>query len=211
MQPIQLFLPPCRYKPLVMKLYTSLFLLVCSLAVGFSASAQGDETLVEKFALDLSGAWGGWNLQTTSVGGNNTAVNGGFGGLEFNKTIFIGWAAYSVSDNLIGPTDGFLPYTLSYNGPLVAYTPKARSVIHPKISMQIGFGKYKVEGYSEDRFLVLQPGLGGEINVLRWFRLGANAGYRYSLNSDYESGSFLNSDGFFLEGTLKFGFSWGAN
>ncbi len=194
-----------------MKTYATLLFCLCSLAFGFSASAQSDETIVDKFKLDLSGAWGGWHLQTTNIGGNNTAVNGGFGGLEFNKTLFIGWTAYGVSDNLIGPTDNLLPYSFSYNGPIIAYTPKARSVVHPKLSMQVGFGKYDIEGFASDQFLVLQPGVGGEINVLRWFRVGASAGYRYSLNSDYPSDSFANSDGFFLEGTLKFGFSWGAN
>ena len=193
-----------------MKLYASLLVFLCTLAFGFSASAQGDETIADKFRLDLSGAWGGWNLQTTNIGGNSTAVNGGFGGLEFNKTIFIGWTAYSVSDNIIAPTDNIIPYTFSYNGPLLAYTPKARSVVHPKISMQFGFGKYEIENI-RDRFLVLQPGIGGEVNVLRWFRVGANAGYRYSLNSDFASDDFRNTDGFFLEGTLKFGFSWGSN
>lgn len=193
-----------------MKLYTSLFLLVCSLAVGFSASAQSDETLVEKFALDLSGAWGGWHTQTTDIGGNSALVNGGFGGLEFNKTVFIGWMAYRVSDNFNDNGDR-RNYKLSYNGPMVAYTPKARSVIHPKFSMQVGFGNYDVQDRARDKFLVLQPAVGGEINVLRWFRLGGQVGYRASLNSDYGSDDIANIDGFFLEGTLKFGFSWGAN
>ncbi|MFK8054538.1 MAG: hypothetical protein AB8F78_00340 [Saprospiraceae bacterium] len=194
-----------------MKLYASLFLLLSSLAFGFSASAQGDETLVDKFTLDLSGAWGGWHLQTTNIGGNNTLVNGGFGGVEFNKTVFVGWSAYGVSDNLIDDNENLVPYNYSYNGPIVAYTPRARSVVHPKISMQVGFGKYEVANNPTDRFLVLQPGIGGEVNILRWFRAGATAGYRYSLNSDYGSDSFGNTDGFFLEGTLKFGFSWGTN
>jgi hypothetical protein len=177
--------------------------------MGFSASAQGDETVAEKLRLDFSGAWGGWNLQTTNIGDNGTAVNGGFGGIEFNKELFIGWAAYSVSDNLIGPTDVPLDFKFSYNGPLVAYTPWARSVVHPKVSMQLGFGKFDIEGFSRDRFLVLQPGIGGEVNVFRWFRIGANAGYRFALNSDFDTDSFGDTDGFFLEGTLKFGFSWG--
>jgi len=132
--------------------------------------------------------------------GNNTLVNGGFGGIEFNKTVFIGWSAYGVSDNLIAENDDLIPYSYSFNGPILAYTPKARSVVHPKISMQIGFGKYDVQGFSRDRFLVLQPGIGGEVNILRWFRAGATAGYRYSLNSDYATDSFANTDGFFLEG-----------
>jgi len=178
------------------------------LFLGLNAHAQ-DETLLSKFRLDLSGAWGGWHSQLTDIGGNNTVVHGGYGGLEFNKTLFIGWSAYKNSDNLLGNQDELLGYNLSYNGPIIAYTPQARSVVHPKFQLQIGNGKLDIEGFKRDRFLVLQPAVGGEINVLRWFRLGGQAGYRFNINSDFADGSFGDTDGFFLEGTLKFGFSWG--
>jgi len=193
-----------------MKRHASLLLVLGFFAFSIGANATSDETFVDKFKLDLSGAWGGWHLQTANIGGNSALVNGGFGGLEFNKTIFVGWTAYKVSDNFASDGDT-REYSLSYNGPMIAYTPRARSVIHPKFAMQVGFGNYDVEDRALDKFLVLQPSVGGEINVLRWFRLGGQAGYRYSLNSDYASDDPANIDGFFLEGTLKFGFSWGAN
>ena len=174
-----------------------------------SALFAQDETLLSKFRLDFSGAWGGWHSQLTDIGGNNTVVHGGFGGLEFNKVLFIGWSAYKNSDNVIAPNDELLRYDLSYNGPIIAYTPRARSVIHPKFQLQIGNGKLDIEGRNRDRFLVLQPAIGGEVNVLRWFRVGGQAGYRFNINSDYPADSVGDTDGFFLEGTIKFGFSWG--
>lgn len=169
-----------------------------------------DETLLSKFRLDLSGAWGGWHSQATSVGGNNTILHGGFGGIEFNKQLFVGWSVYKDSDNVTGPDGVRTPYNLRINGPIVAYTPRARSVFHPKVQLQVGNGRLNLQDRVSDRFLVFQPALGGEVNVLRWFRVGGQAGYRFSVNSDYPDDSFGDTDGFFLEGTIKFGFSWGG-
>ena len=55
---------------------------------------------------------------------------------------------------------------------------------------------------------MIQPSAGGEINVLRWFRLAGDVGYRLTLNGDDQLGD-LYADGFYAAATLKFGFSWG--
>lgn len=177
--------------------------------------AQADETLVSKFRLDLSGAWGGWHSQLTQFGEQNAVMHGGYGGLEFNKTVFLGWAAYGVRDEVtVGARRRQVDF--NYNGPVIAYTPLARRVVHPKFGLQVGFGKV-VSSFKEgepaetvDRVAVIQPSIGGEINVLRWFRLGADAGYRFGLNADDALGEDYAS-GFFATASLKFGFSWGPN
>ncbi len=179
-----------------------------------SALAQQDETLVSKFRLDLSGAWGGWHPTLTEIGDQNVVMNGGFGGLEFNKTVFIGWAAYKVSDEVT--IDGRdRDFDFNYTGPTVQYTPLASKVAHPKFAMLVGFGDFNIDGDEfgledeNDRLLVLQPSLGGEVNVLRWFRLGGELGYRFIVNGDNGEGD-LFAPGFFGAATLKFGFSWGG-
>lgn len=187
-------------------------LLLCT----FSMQGQTDETLVSKFKLDFSGAWGGWHPTLTQVGEQDVVMNGGFGGLEFNKTLFIGWAAYQVSDRIgeDGSANAGNKFDFSYNGPTIQYTPMAASVIHPKFGLQVGFGSFNLGGAADndpivkDKLLVLQPSAGGELNVLRWFRLGADVGYRYTLNGDSNIGD-LYADGFYAAATLKFGFSWG--
>ena len=192
-----------------MKLRLTLAALVCLAVTPLITNAQGDETLLSRFTLDLTGAWGGWHSQATEIGGANTVVHGGFGGVEFNKTVFVGWAAYKNSDAVVGPNDARVPYDIRYNGPVLYYTPRARSIVHPKFGLQVGMGRLELGDLPTDRFVALQPSVGGELNVVRWFRLGAQAGYRYTLNSDFDPGTYGSPDAFFLEGTLKFGFSWG--
>lgn len=185
------------------------------------ARAQGDQTLADKFALDLSGAWGGWNFQLTELGDQNAIMQGGFGGLEFNKTLFLGWGAYKLQDrvNLAGDADdsGAGDIDFRYNGPVIRYTPRARSVVHPMFGLQAGFGKIdldfddpEVDDPGTDKVFILQPTVGGELNVTRWCRLGAELGYRYALNTELPEVGDGFANGLYGAATLRFGFSWGT-
>ena len=193
-------------------------LLACLLSYA-QARAQ-DETLVDKFRLDMSGAWGGWHFQVSPVGGENTFLNGGYGGLEFNKVLFIGYGAYRGDNDVAGLADvANVRVDYRYHGPILAYTPLARSVVHPKAQFMLGFADLSSEesvagvvtGRDSDDQLVLQPSLGGEINVFRYARLGLDLGYRFSAGSRRLRYLSEDSDGFFASATLKFGFSWGTD
>ena len=185
-----------------------------------SATAQDEETLANKFDLDFSGAWGGWNFQLTELGDQNAVMQGGFGGLEFNKTIFLGWGAYKLQDrvevsSVLGDTVG-AAIDFRYNGPMIRYTPRARSVVHPMFGLQAGFGKIDLD-YDDDRsnpgtdkVVILQPTVGGELNVTRWCRLGAELGYRYALNTELAEVGDGFANGLYGAATLRFGFSWGT-
>lgn len=197
-----------------------LLLTVSLLALG-SLRAQEEETLANKFDLDFSGAWGGWNFQLTELGDQNAVMQGGFGGLEFNKTIFLGWGAYKLQDRVELEPDTDQSRTgdidFRYNGPMIRYTPRARSVVHPMFGLQAGFGKIDLDYDSEnledpgtDKVFIIQPTVGGELNITRWCRLGAELGYRYALNTElpYVGDGFAN--GLYGAATLRFGFSWGS-
>ncbi len=194
----------------------SLCLLAVALLASFSVSAQ-EQKEASKFDLELSGLWGGWHTQLTYFQSSGDFFQGGYGGLEFNKTIYVGWGLYKLQKpaNYILPTDATLPVDIRYHGPMLYYTPYARSVLHPKFGLQTGFGRVNVRGLPEDKVFVLQPSVGGELNVFRWARLGAEVGYRAVLNvadpgvgtvgfgSDFLSGAYGQA-------SLKFGFSWGS-
>ena len=161
----------------------------------------------------ISGAWGGWHAQLSRDYLQTNVLQGGYGGLEFNKTIFIGYAAYRLAGDAfaIAPTDAHLRADFRYHGPQVYYTPWARRVLHPKLGLQVGFGTLDVEGAPSDRFVLLAPSVGGELNLLRWLRLGVDGGYRLGLGTVAPGpGNSLISRAF-GQATLKFGFSWGAN
>ena len=179
--------------------------------------AQGDETVANAFDLDFSGAWGGWNFQVTELGDENAVMQGGFGGLEFNKAIFLGWGAYRLQDRVdvtAGDDEGDVDFR--YHGPVIRYTPRARSIVHPMFGLQGGFGRIDFDYDDEelddpgtDRVAIVQPTVGGELNVTRWCRLGAEFGYRFALNADSPEIDDGFASGPFGAATLRFGFSWG--
>lgn len=186
-------------------------LIACLLAYGH-ASAQDDETIADKFDLRISGAWGGWHTQLTSLGDENAVFQGGYGGLEFNKTIFVGWGLYKLQD-VARFDDGLTARDVDfrYHGPQLYYTPLARRVVHPKFGLQTGFGRVSVAGSPDDRIAILQPFVGGEVNVLRWLRLGLDVGYRFALNTASGGPGDDFVSGVYGQAALKFGFSWGAS
>lgn len=72
-----------------------------------------------------------------------------------------------------------------------------------------GGGKIRIPHEYSDRVLVLQPSAGLEINLLRWFRLGLDGGYRFVTDTDLLEIRDTDVSAFFGELTLKFGWSWG--
>ena len=76
--------------------------------------------------------------------------------------------------------------------------------------MQGGSGKLQLEDVGSDRLLVIQPSVGAEVNIARWFRLGLDAGYRFY--SGVNLNGISNSDlaGPTLGIRMKFGWSWGG-
>ncbi len=185
----------------------TLILLLSSFGVSAQNNARSDES-----GLKVSGAWGGWHTQLTSFQRTRALFQGGHGGLEFNKTFFIGWGLYKLQGEAyyVLPTDGVLPVDIRYHGPMVYYTPYARRVLHPRFGLQAGFGSVNAQSLPEDRVFLLQPSAGGELNVFRWSRLGAELGYRYALNADGAGVGTEFLSGLYGQASLKFGFSWGS-
>ncbi len=82
------------------------------------------------------------------------------------------------------------------------------------MSAVIGGGRIEFDdnnSFSRDRVFVLQPAVGLEVNVFRWFRIGAEGGYR--LVSDVDGGGLQSSDVSkpFAQLQLRFGYSWGSS
>lgn len=185
------------------------FLLIFGLAIlSTFAYSQQDQTLISKLNPDFSGAWGGPTYMWAQFGDNSSLVAGGYGGLEFNKCVFIGWGGHKLIDEI---KVGDKKLNFRYNGPIVEYMPIAEYVVHPKIGLTTGFGKYEIEGASSDRVVLLQPTLGGEVNITSWFRLNADIGYRATLNADLPEVKDNLGNGLFGTLTLKFGYSWGRS
>jgi hypothetical protein len=187
-------------------------ILLCAALIGASltlAHAQAEETLFNKSGLGLTGAWGGWTSGMAAFSDNLALTKGGFGGLEFGKNLFIGWAGYRTIDQTPFATNELSKFGFDYGGLMLGYAPLARKVIHPQIGLLVGGGEARVKNVGDDAVWVIQPSLGVELNVFRWARIGVEGGYRHISNMDIPDYTNQDLSSFYGEVRLKFGWSWG--
>ena len=169
----------------------SIWMLLGFVLISTSLFSQRDETVFGRTGLRLSGAWGGSLVNVASIGDDISVFSGGYGGIEFNKTVFIGWAGYGLNDDIqIG--DETRDLDMYYNGPIVSFTPRAWKVVHPKINFMAGGGNMRFNNSTRDRIGVFQPSAGLEVNIFRWFRIGGEVGYRAV--TDVKDGFATNKD-----------------
>lgn len=170
---------------------------------------QQDETLFGQTGLRLTGAWGGTMAGITSFDGENAATGGGFGALEFNKALLIGFGGVNTSETVGFDNGPLKKFELKYGGLMLGIVPKSYQVIHPKFSFLMGGGKVKVDGEGEDKIFVVHPSAGAEVNVFRWFKLSLEGGYRFVSDARFDPPSNEDLSGFSAELKFRFGWSWG--
>lgn len=187
-------------------------LMICCLATT-NIFAQKDETLFNKTGIRISGGWGGGSYNITRIGDENILFRGGYGGVELNKSIFLGWGGYESRDNINLENIEAASLNMNYNGFIAGYSPNAYKAFHPQFMVMVGGGEINGDGLTggKDKITVIQPSAGFEINVFRWFRVGVNGGYRVVTNTDTNVNRISDSDlsAPFGEIKLKFGWSWG--
>ncbi|MFT5166684.1 MAG: hypothetical protein ACI8P3_001916 [Saprospiraceae bacterium] len=171
--------------------------------------AQKEETVFDYSGLKLTGVWGGPTFVFSGIGDKNTCFRGGFGGLEFNKSISIAYAAYWLEDKIELSQLPGQKVDMRYNGLLLGYSLKPVKVLHPKFMLLVASGKLEVENEKRDRLFVLQPGAGVEINVFKWWHIDILGGYRIVKGTDISALSDSDLSAPFGEIKLRFGISWG--
>jgi hypothetical protein len=184
---------------------TSLFTF---LLVTTSLLAQKDETLIGKTGLKLSGIWGGTNTGLVGFDGENHGMFGGFFGLEFSKSLLLGFAGYNSSESTIYNGQR-RKYDIDYGGFSIGYAYQSHKVVHPRVSFLMGSGNLKIKDEPDDNVFVVQPSAGVEINLFRWFRMGLEGGYRFVSNTSLPKPSDGEVSAPFAQLSLRFGWSWG--
>lgn len=177
-------------------------LLLFLLATTLSLHAQREQTLFNG-GFDLTGIWGGSTNQSISVNDDFNLAHGGFFAFEINENFLIGWAGYSDDVGRDGRSIDIKGHDL-----LIGYTFNSDRLIHPLFYLQTGSSKLEVSDTGSDNVFVMQPTVGAEMNIARFFRLGLDAGYRFV--NDVELADFTNKDfsGPMVNLRLKFGWSW---
>lgn len=189
---------------------TRIFFVAATLLLSsFSAFSQREETVLGRRNLGFSGIWGGWKHQMTQLGENNVYNYGGFFGLEFGKSLLVGFGAYHLDDRFTSGPLQERQFDLRWRVLKLGYSFQPYKAVHPIINLDAGRGRVKIAGEGDDQVYVIQPSAGVELNIFRWFHLGIEGGYRFVTDTNYPNVTDKDLSGAFAQATLKFGFSWG--
>lgn len=189
-------------------------LIVIGLLLTTLLSAQRDRTL-----FDSRGRVGFFGAPIFEV--SDITENGDFNsanGLGFGLVLgdlYIG--GYGLGDlryaDLFDDSEVNLDY--GHGGIWLGLTPFQKFAVHPYFSARLGWGAADVEILDDferieydDTFFVISPEAGIELNVFRWFRVSATAGYQWYNGLDENLGSSADELGlnrFYGAITLRFG------
>ncbi len=182
-------------------------ILLCSLTS--QAQNRSSETLFGNRGLQFSGIWGGTATSITKFDQDYAVYSGGYGGLEFGRSLFVGWGGFRLVSDVDLSSLANNRFDMRYNGLMLGYAFRSYKVIHPTFMVLAGKGKVNVNNEGEDKVFVIQPALGVELNVLKWFRIGLEGGYRIVTDTDLKGISDEDLSAPFGEVKFKFGISWG--
>lgn len=181
-------------------------LLIPILLLSFMSSdlhGQNEETIFGQGKVRFTGLWGGAYNAYTTYNDDFNYNGGGFFTFEINHNFLFGWTGYGTDLTL---SDG-RSAQIGGSDFLLGYTPNSHQVIHPIFYLQAGGGNLEVTGEVDDKVFILQPNVGLEMNVLQWFRLGVEAGYRFVNNVNQNSLESTDLSSPVIGLRLKFGFS----
>ena len=182
------------------KYLLSAFIILLSL----SLHAQKDETIFGHSGIRLTGIWGGATTHVNGFEEDFDLLGGGYFAFELNKALLLGWSDSEMNARFEGDRLKFRTRNF-----LLGYSPISYRSFHPFFYTAIGSGLADYETEGKDRMLNIEPTLSLELNVLRWFRLSLDGGYRFVSGSDFTTVTDKMLSGPFVGLRLKFGWSWG--
>ena len=141
------------------------------------------------------GGFGGPQLMLGQIKGEIAILSGGWGAWLINHTIIIGGGGYGLVNDLpAGPANEDQYLNFGYGGMVLGFILGSDRLIHLTAHSLIGPGNVGYrhhmmeEDWSEDSVndlvFVIQPTLGVELNVTRFFRIEAGGSYRYVIGTD---------------------------
>lgn len=193
-----------------------------SLALSVPLHAQQETLLHGKVE---NGGFGGPVVKFSQIDKEFAVFVGGYGGWLINHTFMIGGGGFGLANQIRGSqaaqvyygTGNNLRLQFGYGGLMLEYIGEHNRLVHYYISTLVGAGgvnyDYIDNLYSpyHDIFdrasacFVFEPSAGAELNVTRFFRLNAGAGYRFVSGSHLVGISDAQLSDFSINLTFKFG------
>lgn len=167
-------------------------------------SAQKDQTIFGSRGFCLTGMWGGSTKTLSTFTDIHDVTKNKYFVFEVSKKVLIGWE--SLHGDFIAPKSGLI--NLKSNGFTFGYSPLAHRTLHPIFNLYAARGKLSGNEITNHKVMIWQPSMDIEINVLRWFKIGVNAGYRFVNNSIVPDANDEYLSGPFAGIKFKFGWSW---
>lgn len=206
--------------------FTLLWLTMVGTAV---CNAQEIHTLLDSNTFKSSGGYGAIANKFTRIGGSFANLSGIYGGWYVNHKIMLGVAGYAVNNDVPVPAKySAIPgkrmsYEYGQFGFMGEYVLKSDRLMHLTFQLFAGTGfntqykRYEIDNDEDDDFedshrradwyIVTEPGVNVELNILKWMRFCPGVSYRLAMGSKDPINGLKPSDisGASLNAALKFG------
>lgn len=161
---------------------------------------------------DIYGGFGGPIVEFSGFNGDLITSIGGGGGV-FLDDVFIG--GYGMGSlEMRDPSVDLENFRMNmgHGGFWLGYANKQHRLTHIFASTKLGWGSIDVDFRGEgerpsDNIFVINPEVGMEVNLFRWFKIGGTVGYRLVTGVN-EIDTHSNSDFNSITGALVFRFGW---
>ena len=186
------------------------------LAINLAAFSQEKEyqTIFDNRDVRISGL-GGPFMQFTAVAGEFGHMMGGGGAVLLNN-FFLGGYGLGLTNSIPdyvnqNPSDRL---TLGHGGFWLGYSLFGERSVHVTFSSLIGWGEfgimqdYGTYPFVRDKIFVLSPTVELELNLTRYFRIGAGVSYNLYTLVDQNMHGYSNVDLSAPGGFLSFKFGW---
>jgi len=185
--------------------------------------AQNDDEIQTLLGNDLKyGAYGSFDMRFSNFNNKAGLLLGGKGGIILNHQLVIGGGGYgltnrthiTLSDGMGNDSTGRLNF--GYGGVLLEYIAFHAKAVHFSVPLLIGSGSAKIYSYDfnffdnslieASTFMVLEPGIDIELNLLSFMRFGIGASYRYIAGTYMENLNDGQLSGLSINASFKFGY-----
>jgi hypothetical protein len=129
--------------------------------------------------------YGSWDNKFTQLAGQDALIIGAHGGVIFNSYFSFGLGAYgsATTVDIAGTNpETSLDLSMGYTGLMMGFNVMPRKVVHFSIPLFVGVGNLELEHNNafveNSAFLLFEPGLQLEVNVVQFMKIGLGGGYR---------------------------------